>query len=290
MTQMELSEPPPVPDWHSRVSSASVVGMTNAPFHLGDWRQVADGVYVAVAEPASVNIGLIIGTDAALIVDTGSSPEQGAAIRDAATRFTDLPLAGAVVTHAHFDHAFGIAGFAGLDTVGHESVTEELISSRSTEKAAELGFDPGALQPPSRTVTIAGVVQLGGGRVAEFLHLGPAHSAGDLAISVSDAGVIFAGDLIETANPPWFGPDSAPEQWPWAVDQLATLAGTRTRIIPGHGDPTDRESVLEQRDQLDAVRSEIERLFEAGVAADDAPGTGEWPIPVDHVAGGIAPG
>lgn len=261
--------------------------MTNTAFHLRDWRQVAEGVYVAVADPASVNIGLVIGTDAALIVDTGSSPEQGAAIREAATRFTDRPLAGAVVTHAHFDHAFGIAGFAGLDTVGHESLPEELTSSRSAAKAAELGFDPAALRPPSRTITIAGVVPLGGNRVAEFIHLGPAHSAGDLAISVSDADVIFAGDLIETAGPPWFGPDSAPEQWPWAVDQLATLAGAQTRIIPGHGDPIDRGSVLEQRDQLDAVRSEIERLFEAGVAAEDAPAAGEWPIPVEHVAGGI---
>lgn len=280
--------------WHSHLLSASVVGivegMANPDFRLSEWHPVADGIYVAVAEPASVNIGLILGTRAALVVDTGSSPEQGAAIRSAATRFTDLPVAGAVVTHAHFDHAFGIAGFTGLATIGHESLADDLHGADAIAKATELGVDPSALQLPSRSIAVADAVELGGSRVAEVVYLGPAHSTGDVAVSVADAGVLFAGDLIETANPPWFGTDSVPDQWPWAVHQLATLASPDTRIIPGHGEPTDRASVLAQRDVLDGVRTEMERLFNAGVPADDAAASGEWPIPADHVAGGVTAG
>lgn len=41
---------------------------------LSSFEQVADGVFVAVAEPASVNIGLVVGRDSALVIDTGCSP------------------------------------------------------------------------------------------------------------------------------------------------------------------------------------------------------------------------
>jgi hypothetical protein len=46
-------------------------------FGLGPWREVRSGVYVAVAEPESVNVGLIVGSQRTLLVDTGSSPDQG---------------------------------------------------------------------------------------------------------------------------------------------------------------------------------------------------------------------
>lgn len=264
--------------------------MANADFSLGEWRRVADGIYTAVAEPEAVTVGLIVGDTAALVVDTGSSPQQGAWIRAAVQHITDRPLAGVVVTHAHFDHAFGIAGFADLDSIGHESVAADLAGDVAARKAVELGLDPGMLQAPTRPLAVADAVELGGDRVAEIVHLGPAHSPGDLVISVSNADVVFAGDLIETAGPPWFGADSDPDQWPWAVHQLATLAGPQTRIIPGHGEPIDRESALGHRDGLDAVRTEIERLFEAGVAEGDAPEAGDWPFPTERVAAGITPG
>src|SRR5688572_30410926 len=35
---------------------------------IGPWRTVAPGVFVAVAEPDAVNLGLIVGADAALLV------------------------------------------------------------------------------------------------------------------------------------------------------------------------------------------------------------------------------
>lgn len=53
-------------------------------YSLGPFVPVADRVHVAVAEPEGVNVGLVVGSTGALLVDTGSSPEQGRAIRAAA--------------------------------------------------------------------------------------------------------------------------------------------------------------------------------------------------------------
>lgn len=53
-------------------------------FTLSGFEPIADRVYRAVAQPASVNIGLVVGSTGALLIDTGNSPAQGAMIRDAA--------------------------------------------------------------------------------------------------------------------------------------------------------------------------------------------------------------
>src|SRR4029453_1509556 len=65
----------------------------------GPWRQVAGGVYVCLAQPASVNLGLVVGSDSALVVDTGSSRGQGRLLRNAVKEVTDTPIQAAVATH-----------------------------------------------------------------------------------------------------------------------------------------------------------------------------------------------
>src|SRR5215211_7813393 len=108
---------------------------------LGPWREVGSGVYVAVAEPESVNLGLIVGSQRALLVDTGSSPEQGRRIRVAFADVTDMPLAAVVVTHWHYDYAFGLAAFADVPRIAHESVRVRLSSPEAGADARRLGLD-----------------------------------------------------------------------------------------------------------------------------------------------------
>ncbi|WP_188895295.1 MBL fold metallo-hydrolase [Microlunatus endophyticus] len=257
---------------------------------IGAWQQVADGVHRLVAQPAAVNIGLVVGPDAALLVDTGSSPEQGAALRAAAGQVTDKPVTAAVITHDHFDHAFGLAGIRDVRTIGHESLEQTLRDPGVAEQARDLGFDAGTLAVPETLIAQADVEELGGSRVVEIVHIGIGHTRGDLIATVTDpgtegfAGVIFAGDLIESAGAPYFGPDSSVDEWSWTLDRLYNLARPGTIIVPGHGDPVDRDFVREQRDAVDAVRMEFGRLFAEGVPEAEALQRGDWPFPAEHIA------
>ena len=61
-------------------------------YALGPWRELRSGVYVAVAEPESVNLGLVVGSQGALLVDTGSSPTQGRVLRASVAAVTDVPV------------------------------------------------------------------------------------------------------------------------------------------------------------------------------------------------------
>ncbi|SDT04535.1 Glyoxylase, beta-lactamase superfamily II [Friedmanniella luteola] len=264
------------------------------PFSLGPWREVAEGVLVCVAEPDAVNLGLVLGRTGALLVDTGSSPEQGAAVRAAVAAATDLPLVGVVVTHAHPDHAFGLAAFGDVPTLGHETLPAALASAVSAGAARALGVDPAALAPPAREIAVAVAVDLGDRRV-EVAHLGPGHTEGDLVVVVPDADLLFVGDLVESAPTPetaapWWGPDSVPHAWGATLDGVIGLMTAGTRAVPGHGDLVDREFVFGTRGRVAAVSGELTHLVESGVAEADALARGSWPYPAEHVAGAVAPG
>jgi glyoxylase-like metal-dependent hydrolase (beta-lactamase superfamily II) len=220
-------------------------------FGLGAWGELVPGIYRAVAEPESVNLGLVVGSEAALLVDTGSSPAQGRAIRESVATVTDRPLVALVVTHWHFDHAFGLAAFADLVSVGHESVADRLRSPDAVAEATRLGLAAADLGMPSRDLVVATAFDLGGRRV-EVAHLGRGHTDGDLVVVVPDADVVFAGDLIESAGPPSFGPDTVADEWAGTLDGLVGLMTERTIAVPGHGDPVDRQFVFTQRGEVAA--------------------------------------
>jgi glyoxylase-like metal-dependent hydrolase (beta-lactamase superfamily II) len=255
----------------------------------GPWRQVATGVYVCVAQPASVNLGVILGSDSALVVDTGSSPRQGRLLRDAARSVTDAPVQAAVATHWHYDHSFGLAAFTDVATFAHESVRDSLRAPEAATAAATLGVEASELAVASREVVVAAAIDLGGRRV-EIAHVGRGHTDGDLVVVVPDANVIFAGDLIESATAPWYGGDSFPHEWAATLDSVIGLMTADTIAVPGHGEPVNREFVFGQRGRVAAVSGEIRRLSENGTSASEALQAGSWPFPAEHIAGGIEAG
>ena len=65
------------------------------------------------------------------------------------------------------------------------------------------------------------------------------------SITVPDADVLFAGDLVEGQAPPSFG-DSYPLDWPAALERMLPLV--TGRVVPGHGDVGGRAFVEEQLD------------------------------------------
>ncbi|HET9302298.1 MAG TPA: MBL fold metallo-hydrolase [Propionibacteriaceae bacterium] len=218
---------------------------------LGPWREVRSGVYLAVAEPDSVNLGLIVGSQWSLLVDTGSSPAQGRTVRASLAAVTVRPLTAVVVTHWHYDHAFGLGAFADVPRIAHESLHVRLSSAEAAAEGERLGVDPQELGQPSVEIAVATAVELGDRRV-EIAHLGRGHTDGDIVVVVPDVDVLFAGDLLESAGPPSFGPDSVPDEWPGTLDAVIGLMTSRTLAVPGHGEPVDRNFVFEQRGRIAA--------------------------------------
>ncbi|WP_203567139.1 MBL fold metallo-hydrolase [Aestuariimicrobium ganziense] len=250
--------------------------------HLGPWQQLRDGVYRAVAEPATVNVGLVVGTDGVLLIDTGSTPAQGRAIAESAAELTGRPISHVIITHDHWDHYWGLSGVLEVCpdavVIAHESVAPPLSDdARATMMAGHLGVDVSQVAVPNTPIALARGVNLGGLRV-EAVHLGAAHTAGDLIVVVQEARVAFAGDLYETAGPPCFGPDSTVGNWPNALDGALAGAKEETLVVPGHGDPTGPMTAFQQRAEISMIFGAAERLVARGVRLDDALAALDQPV------------
>jgi glyoxylase-like metal-dependent hydrolase (beta-lactamase superfamily II) len=238
--------------------------------------EVADRVYVAREPLLRVNVTLVCGEGAALLVDTLSTPGQAAAVAAAAREVTPHPWA-VVNTHHHFDHCFGNATLAGEPPgpVWAHALAAEALRERAEpvrraaveEIRAEL---PGLaaelaevrVLAPNRTVHTEEWIEVGG-RPVLLRHPGRGHTAGDLVVRVPDADVLVAGDLVEQGAPPDFA-DSYPLQWPEAVADLLRSSTPETVIIPGHGDPVDLAFVQAQHAQLAELAWLIRAAHTAG--------------------------
>lgn len=247
----------------------------------GDWQLITQGVWRLVAQPASVNVGLIVGETGAILIDTGSSPQQGRRLRERAAEIADVTHV--VITHNHFDHFYGLPAFADVVSIGHSSLKDDLTNPAFIRRVTHRGLDPSHLIAPSRLINLATIVDLGDVR-AEIVHFGPAHTAGDVVVVVPQRQIVFAGDLVESSSPPAFGSTSRIETWPSALDGILGVLSEHTVIVPGHGDPVDRMFVFDQRARISALFGRAAQLIEQGVACEEALAHGEWPFDDDTVS------
>lgn len=250
------------------------------------WHEVAGGVYRLVAQPDAVTIGLVVGSERALLIDCGSTPQQGRRLRESVATVTDRPLAGVVVTHEHRDHWFGLAAFDDLTSWGHELLAERIDQPAVVAEAEKLGLTRDDLRVPSATFSLAAAVDLGD-RLVEIVHLGHAHSPTDAVVHVPDGPVLFAGDLIERPHP-LMESESSPRGWPATLNMLMGMVRPETLVVPGHGEPSDSGLIVHQLGALSSLPSEAERLVHEGVPLADAETAGTWQLPWDRIKAGVA--
>ncbi|MEU2182873.1 MBL fold metallo-hydrolase [Streptomyces thermolilacinus] len=227
------------------------------------WERLAAGVGRRRLPGWDATVGLVVGEDAALLFDAGSTLREGAAIRAQTQRL----LGGRRVTHialshAHFDHVLGAAAFAGAQVFGAVGLDEVLVRERDALRADavregvaedEAVEAADVLVHPHHLVCGEWTLDLGG-RQALLADVGPGHTGHDLALLVPGAGsaVVFCGDLVEESGEPQAGPDAFPKRWPAALDRLLALGGEDAVYVPGHGAVVDAAFVRAQRDELAA--------------------------------------
>ena len=261
------------------------------------WTELAGGVYLRRNEELDLTTGLVLGQSRCLVIDTGGDVDQGTELAAAVRELTDLPWA-VVYTHAHFDHSFGTTAFLPCEVWAHRLCRPELIEHGETAKATwaarylEEG-KPGIadalgrteIVPPERLVTTREELDLGG-RTAVLVHPGPAHTGHDLVVHVPDAGIVFAGDVVEHGPDGFttgsFGDENDLPGWPVALD--AILALEPRIVVPGHGDAVEPGFVREHREGLRRL-NELKAAVQTGkTGLDEALMASPYPADVTRAA------
>lgn len=221
--------------------------------------EVDDRVFARRYQPWDVNVGVVIGSAGVLLIDTRADAAQGDELRADLRELDRRPPHWVVNTHRHFDHVGGNCCFAPAQVLGPVGDRVQL----------DLG---------DRAVTLR--------------HLGPGHTGADVVAAVTDADVVFAGDLVEESGPPAYGDDSFPLHWPLANARLVGLLGPGTQVVPGHGRVVDRRFVAAQQRGLVAVADTIRSLWVGEMPLDAAlaAGEGRWPWPAPGLVEAVARG
>ncbi|MEV4383179.1 MBL fold metallo-hydrolase [Streptosporangium sp. NPDC049644] len=214
------------------------------------------------------NIGVIGGDHSVLVVETGMGPRNGEKVLAFATEYAKGRKLYLTTTHFHPEHAFGAQAFAGeatylvngaqaADLAGKGPGYLEMFRGLGAPIARQLE----GVEPVTPDAVYDGAYELDlGGRVVRLRATGRAHSKGDQVVTVPDAGVLFTGDLVDAGQFsifPWFPPydtDVSGLRW---IEVMRGLVATGPKVVvPGHGDISGPQLLVDVRDYLELLRDE----------------------------------
>jgi glyoxylase-like metal-dependent hydrolase (beta-lactamase superfamily II) len=256
------------------------------------WVEIGDRVFVRRYAFYDQNIGVILGRGEALVIDTRSTHEQAREILDDLRQLTRDPVTVVVDTHGHFDHAYGNRVFRPAVIWGHERCVTFMERTGEQRRATIAREEPSlaadlqevVIDPPDRTFAERATIEVGG-RAVELSFLGRGHTDHDIVIDVPGADVLFAGDLIEQGNVPFFG-DGYPLDWPATADALVPLV--TGVVVPGHGDHAGRAFAASQAASLKALVELARRVHDGAMALDEAIAAHPFPdLPPGDARGGF---
>jgi len=275
----------------------------------GRFVEIGDRVLFARYPQWDVSVGLVLGSERALVVDTRGSEVQGReVVEDVARLALPVPVTVVVNTHVHYDHTFGNRAFDAATIHAHERVGQTFDADAERLKdrfRADPEPGPGASYsaedvrdlldtvPRGPDVTFATTASVDlGDRVVHLAHAGRGHTDGDIRIWVPDAGVVFLGDLIEESADPSLGSDSWPLDWAATLDRHLSAVPPDAVVVPSHGTLVDTAFVARQRDEMAALAEVIRERHAGGVplAAAQAEPDVRLPYPLRWLADAFARG
>jgi glyoxylase-like metal-dependent hydrolase (beta-lactamase superfamily II) len=236
------------------------------------------------------NVGIIVGSQAVLVVDTGLGQRNGAAVA-AAARALSPPGAKLYLTTTHFhsEHASGEAAFpAGTVLIRSRAQEEErLASGEDTLKRFRANptyaswMDGAAFRKPDMTFDNDYRLDLGGVHV-RLVAAGGGHTAGDQLVFVEEDRLAMTGDVVQNKVSPAATAlaGTSPRRWLAALDTVEAL---HARIIlPDHSPPAGPELIGQYRAFLQQLDARARALKAEGVPVKDAAATITAEIKASH--------
>ena len=237
--------------------------------------KVSDHVWAIVGYP---NIGIVVGGNATLVVDTGLGRSNGTTVAKAAKALAPRNRLFLTTTHFHPEHAAGVLGFPPgtllirdqiqqdeMDQRGEDMV--RLFAGRKEQWKSWLAGEQ--LRAPDETFDRELRLNLGNGVTARLLWLGAAHTRGDELVFVDPDKTLISGDVIQNkVGPHIYGEGGTASSWIAAVDQAAKLGAQH--VVPDHSPIGDGSLVEQERAFLIEIKDRALTLKRQGASADQA--------------------
>ena len=244
--------------------------------------ELADGVFRRHYEFLSLNIGVVVGEDGVLIIDSRESHEAARELQADILTLTSKPVRWVVNTHWHWDHSFGNAVFPEATIWGHRLCRQRLLDrpmdarrdARKWMPEARYGeIDSVDVVPPGQTFDAIASIDVGTHQVDLGFH-GRGHTDNDIVAHV--ANVTFMGDLVEESGAPYMG-EGFMLDWPVTLSVIQPSAGEV--IVPGHGAVCTHDWLASQQMDMEQVATRLRNVLFHGGSLDKAVRGGPFPEP-----------
>jgi len=220
------------------------------------------------------NVGIVVGTNATLVIDTGLGPRNGQTVLREVEKVSKNSQIFIVGTHFHSEHILGESAFP---------ASAKVIRARAQQQDIEqFGVQPNfATRSPAMAELMKDsqfrradeifdsekTLDLGGVR-ARLVWFGGTHTNGDTLIFIEGDGVLFAGDVIMNRRFLGFNSQSSVRAWINSLDKVEPFHPTR--IVPSHGEMGAGSLIEVNRTYLKALQSRVAELKRDGKTADQA--------------------
>src|SRR5262245_30833843 len=173
--------------------------------------KISDHVFVIPDNSVSMvpNIGLIVGSRATLVIDTGLGARNGQTVVREMQKVSKPPELYLATTHFHPEHDLGAGGFPAHTRMIRSQDQQKEIAEQGTATAERFkGFgtlnaellEGAEFRKADISFDREHLLDLGGVRV-RIMAMGYNHTRGDTAFFVEPDAVLFSGDVVMTALP-----------------------------------------------------------------------------------------
>nr|WP_217358521.1 MBL fold metallo-hydrolase [Ruegeria atlantica] len=202
--------------------------------------EIGEGLYAFTAQ-GDPNSGVIIGDDSVMIVEAQATPRLARKVIDCVRSVTDKPTTHLALTHYHAVRVLGASAYDAQQIIMSDNARAMVAERGQEDWDSEFQRFPRLFEGhesipgltwPTTTFRDRMTVYLGNRRV-NLMHLGRAHTAGDIVVHVPDQNVMFTGDIVEYRSACYCG-DGHFADWGGTLDAIEGF--DLDAIAPGRGD------------------------------------------------------
>lgn len=221
------------------------------------------------------NLSVVLTEVGVVVFNGGDSYQLANRLHIAIKQLTDLPVVWVVNENGQGHSFLGNSYWReqGVKLIAHKQAVMEIREQgeqilrrmRALNKDKALGT---WVAVPEHEFEDVWSVRLGN-TLVELRSFGPAHSPGDISLWLPQQKVLIAGDIAFHQRLLAIFPDTNVASWIESFDKMAALEPEF--IIPGHGEPTDIETIRwTTQGYLEYLTSEIEEILEQDGGLADA--------------------
>jgi glyoxylase-like metal-dependent hydrolase (beta-lactamase superfamily II) len=214
---------------------------------------------VSVAYGRGGNIGLSVGDDGVLVIDSQFA-DMAAPVLGELAKVTDGKPVFLVNTHFHSDHVGGNAELGrGAQIVAHANVRRRMLGGPGVQGRKTDPAPPEALPDVTFDDTLS--IWFNGEEV-RLIHVPGAHTDGDVVVWFTGSNVVHFGDLLFTGRFPFIDVESGGRVRGVfeGIERVLEMVPADARMIPGHGRVC---GAAEAREYVAMLREASERVADA---------------------------